>query len=102
MTDSDLRWNEFEATGEIQVRKNLADRIYSEEKTLLAREWLAHTESARRASEFARIDASNREHNITTRSAKNAAWAAAIAAMIAATGAMIAAVCAVIAILAHK
>jgi len=95
MGDSDLRWNEFEAIGEIQVRKNLADRIYSEEKTLLAREWLAHVESARRASEFARIDASNREQIRAARSAKNAAW-------MAATAAMILAICTVIAMLSHK
>jgi hypothetical protein len=102
MTDSDMRWNEFESLGEVQVRKNLADRIYSEEKTLLAREWLVHLESARQASEFARMEAISLEQSQTARSAKNAAWAAATAAMIAAAGAMIAAVCAVIATLQHS
>jgi hypothetical protein len=89
---TDKRWAEFEAKGETRVRQKLAERIYSEETTLLALQWLAHVESARRASEFARIEASNREQIRAARSAKNAAWAAAIAAIIVA-------ICAVIALL---
>jgi hypothetical protein len=92
---TDQRWAEFEAAGELQVRKHLAEHIYSEEKVSLAREWLAHLESARRASEFARMEASSREQIRVARSAKNAAWAAAIAAMIAA-------ICAIVAVLPHK
>ncbi len=102
MTDSDTRWDEFAALGEIQVRKHLADRLYSEEKTFLAKEWLIHSEGTRRTAEFARMEAISLEQSQTARSAKNAAWAAAIAAMIAATSAMIAAVCAVIAVYQHS
>jgi hypothetical protein len=92
---TEKRWADFEAKGEMRVRQELAERIYSEETTLLALQWLAHLESARRASEFARIEASNREHIRAARSAKNAAWTAAIAAMILA-------ICTVIAMLSHK
>jgi hypothetical protein len=94
MDPTDERWNEFERLEEIQVRKNLANRIYSEEKTLLAEQWLAHSDGLRRAAEFAKIDASNLEQIRVARSAKNAAWTAAITAIIAA---IIAAICAVIA-----
>ena len=89
---TDQRWNEFEILGEIQVRKNLANRIYSEEKILLADQWLLHSESVLRAAEFAKMDASNFEQIRVARSAKNAAWTAAITAIAAA---IIAAVCAV-------
>jgi hypothetical protein len=72
---------EFEALGIDDVRKRVSSSIWSEEKLREARDWISNEDSR------------------FVRSAKNAAWTAAIAAWIAAIAAIISALAAIVAVL---
>jgi hypothetical protein len=85
MSDDELYFGDFERAGEDVVRNNLALKLYVDKRAGLASEWLARKERSRR-------EISNSEQIRIARSAKNAAWLAAIAAIVAAIVAAIAAV----------
>ena len=72
-------WAELEQLGEDAVRIRIITKVYGDasDKRSLAEEWLRHKDRLR-------IDASNVEQIRIARSAKNAAWVAAIGAIIAA------------------
>ncbi|MFO1242739.1 MAG: hypothetical protein U1E36_06010 [Rickettsiales bacterium] len=71
-------WAELEALGEEEVRVRIVTKKYGDvgDKLALAKEWLE-------SQERRRSDASHAEQIHIARSAKNAAWIAAIAAVIA-------------------
>lgn len=69
----DTRWKEFEALGEIEVRKRLAARVWGEEKEALAVQWLAHLESSGSSDARRRTLAVATEANDLARSANEAA-----------------------------
>jgi hypothetical protein len=69
----DVRWNEFEELGEIEVRKRLAAHIWSEEKEALARQWIEFRESHESSESRANSLALAREANDLARSANVAA-----------------------------
>jgi hypothetical protein len=78
-------WTELEEIGEDGVRANLVTKVYGDlgPKHDLAQMWLE-------GKDRARIAVSNAQQIRIARSAKNAAWIAAIAATVAATAAAIA------------
>jgi hypothetical protein len=80
-------WDDLEKIGEEGVRANLVTKVYGDlgAKHDLAEAWLE-------SKERSRIAASSAEQHRIARSAKNAAWIAAIAAIVAAIAAAIAAV----------
>ena len=86
MKERDEFFAELETTGELQVRTNIAQKYYGfhNGKMQLAEEWLRIKDQDRRDSADAREEAARREQINIARSAKNAAWVAAIAAIIAA------------------
>jgi len=69
----DVRWAEFEALGEIEVRKRLAAHYWSEEKDALARQWLVYRESRESSESNANSLALAREANDFARSANTSA-----------------------------
>jgi hypothetical protein len=83
---------ELDEAGEDEVRVRLATKIYTDvnEKGALAREWLQRRELSRTAELERSRAASSLEQIRIARSAKNAAWTAAIAAIIAAMFAAVA------------
>ena len=83
MTDDEMIFIEFETVGEETVLADWQSGRWQERRRYLAPIWLQRQSKARSAAREAIIDASNLETNHIARSAKNAAWAAAIAAMIA-------------------
>lgn len=81
---------DFEAEGEPEIRRKLVvGGIYSATKTAHAKAWLAEKEHQRLLDFSRHSESISLEQNQTARSAKNAAWIAAIAAMIAAISAII-------------
>jgi hypothetical protein len=42
---NDLRWQEFDSLGQVEVRKRVTAKIWTEEKAKLAHQWLAYQES---------------------------------------------------------
>jgi hypothetical protein len=90
---NDVRWKEFEDLGEEDVRKRLAQHIWSEEKERLAREWLAFRETRldREANELARkANVAAKEANDLARSANEIANRNNVIATLALIGAVIA------------
>jgi len=79
MDAQETRWQEFEDLGEIEVRKRLAARLWSEEKEALARQWIEFRE-ARDSSTSADSLALAREANDLARSANDLARSANISA----------------------
>ena len=77
MTTENELWSELEEMGEDTVRARFAGGAYGRfgNRRTLVEEWL-------RRQEVSRSDFSNREQISIARSAKNAAWIAAIAAII--------------------
>ncbi len=78
----------IEETGENKVRERLASGIYGPKKTPIVKEWLAYREKERN-------DVKYQETLLIAKSAKRAAWVAAVVAIISA-------LVTVIAILANK
>lgn len=75
-------WAKLEELGEDVVRERIIAKIYDDVRRGLAEEWLRLREESRR-------EASSAEQMRIARSAKNAAWTAAISAIIAAICAII-------------
>jgi hypothetical protein len=90
MLNKEEQFKAFEAKGVTQVREDIAQRRYNEERTLLAKEWFRQKAQERSDEAERRNEASSLEQRTIARSAKNAAWTAAIAAIIAAVCAIIA------------
>ncbi len=67
---------QFEAMGPEKVRAAMAGNSFGEQRKRWAQDWLDEGASSRK-------EASHAESNAIARSAKNAAWVAAISAMIA-------------------
>jgi CHASE3 domain sensor protein len=70
---NDARWREFDALGEIEIRKRLADHIWSEEKDALARQWLEFRESSNSSQDRRQTLAVAKEANDLARSANASA-----------------------------
>ena len=81
--DKEKLWSELESMGEDEVMLSIAHNRYNQAKLALVYEWLRRQESSR--NESSRI-----EQRRIARSAKNAAWTAAIAAIMAAVCAIVA------------
>jgi hypothetical protein len=69
----DVRWQEFETLGEVEVRKRLAAHIWSEEKEALARQWIEWRESSNLSEDRRQILAVAKEANDLARSANDSA-----------------------------
>lgn len=82
-----LRYEQFERMGEVRVSQLITSGRYTGQTLAWAREWLSNREAPREAERKESLDermwASNLESLRIARSAKNAAWAAAIAGIIA-------------------
>jgi hypothetical protein len=78
-------WAELEELGEDGVRERLIGKIYSSanHKKELAEEWLRVQEGIRSEIKENEIRSQNKESIDISRSAKNAAWVAAVCAAIA-------------------
>ena len=83
-------WRELDALGEAEVRARLAQKIYGPRNISLVQEWLRRQSQSDLDSKESRNIVSNEEQIRIARSAKNAAWVAAIGAIIAAIVAVIA------------
>jgi hypothetical protein len=81
---------EFEEAGEDKVRNNLRLGRYNSKSGRYAAAWLAEKDQSRLREQEARKDSSSAEQMRIARSAKNAAWIAAMAAIIAAMAAIMA------------
>lgn len=97
-TERSLYYTEFDRLGEHEVRRKLNAGLMVGDNLSYSRDWLSGIEAGRASEREARMEASNSESLLIAKSAKNAAWVAAMAAIAANVMAAIAIVVSVMAL----